>query len=263
MQLHWHTEPFLLLSLLACSWIYTLLTGPFRKNWLRREDTHRILRACAFHSGILLIYVAVGSPIDQLAEDYLFFVHMIQHMMLVYMIPPLLFLGVSSDLSDYLLRKLSLKPYLSFFCHPVVAGLFFSIVYTVWHIPLLYEAALYSKPIHILEHATMFLTAAFMWWPFLSPKESVIKKPSYGIRILYAFLLMVAQLPVFAFLSFSNVPIYETYIWAPRIIPGLDPLNDQILGGIIMKVTNMGVSLLLISVCFYRWYRSENPESEV
>jgi putative membrane protein len=262
MQLHWHTEPFLLISLLATCWAYALLTGPFNDRWARSHPTRvSWARQIPFYAAILLLYLAVGSPLDQLAEDYLFFMHMIQHMLLIYVVPPLLFMGIPGELIDSVFKHPLLRQPMRLLTHPVFAGLTFSIVYTVWHIPLLYEAALQVKWIHILEHATMLVTAIFMWWPFLSKSHSALPVSGYGVRILYAFLLMVAQLPVFAFLSFSNVAIYETYVWAPRIIEGLDPLNDQVLGGIIMKVTNMTVSLTLISWCFYQWAQRDEQNA--
>ena len=73
---------------------------------------------------------------------------------------------------------------------------------------------------------------------------------------------MVGQLPVFAFLTFSNEALYPTYEWAPRII-NLDPLNDQILGGVIMKVVNMGFSLTILVLSFYYWARSEANDNPV
>jgi len=77
--------------------------------------------------------------------------------------------------------------------------------------------------------------------------------------MLAIFLLMVGQLPVFAFLTFAGEAIYPTYAWAPRIID-LDPLNDQILGGIIMKVVNMGFSLTILAISFYFWAKSEEQD---
>ena len=76
------------------------------------------------------------------------------------------------------------------------------------------------------------------------------------------FLLMVGQLPVFGFLSFANEAIYPTYAWAPQIME-IDPLNDQILGGIIMKVVNMGFSLSILGTCFFFWARSDANDDPV
>ncbi|MCG8527070.1 MAG: cytochrome c oxidase assembly protein [Opitutales bacterium] len=261
MQLHWHTEPFLLISLLAACWAFTLFTGPYFFKWSGQADgTYPLLKKVSFYGSVLILYLAVGSPLDQLAEDYLFFAHMIQHMLLIYVVPLFLYASLSKELTEYLFQGKGTQRIARLLGHPVFAGFVFIAVYTIWHIPLLYEAALHDKWIHVLEHGTMLITAIWMWWPFLSPCKKYLRASSYGVRILYAFLLMVGQLPVFAFLSFANVAIYETYVWAPRIIPGLDPLNDQILGGIIMKVTNMGVSLTIISWCFYKWSSKEQPE---
>ena len=261
MELHWHTEPFLLLSLLAVSWFYSLLTLPFRHRWDPERGVRVRDKAILFHTGVFVTYLTVGSPLDQLGEDYLFFMHMIQHILLVYIIPPMFFLGVPKELAEYLVSPKSIRASVRALGHPVVAGLLFNFTYTIWHVPLLYEAALHSKPIHMLEHATMFFTAVFMWWPLLSQVGGSLAISSYGVRILYAFLLMVAQLPVFAFLVFANVPLYETYVWAPRIIEGLTPLDDQIVGGLIMKVCNMIVSLSIISYCFFQWARSDSSAS--
>ena len=95
-----------------------------------------------------------------------------------------------------------------------------------------------------------------MLWPYLS-KSCLVPRHNFGVRMLAIFLLMVGQLPVFAFLTFAGEAIYPTYVWAPRII-NLDPLNDQILGGIIMKVVNMGFSLTMLAITFYQWSSSEN-----
>ena len=140
--------------------------------------------------------------------------------------------------------------------HPACGGLLFTFVYTVWHVPALYELALHDKRMHILEHWTMFSLGLIMLWPYLS-KSCLVPRRSFGVRMLAIFLLMVGQLPVFAFLTFAGEAIYPTYIWAPRII-NLDPLNDQILGGIIMKVINMGFSLTMLAITFYQWSSSEN-----
>lgn len=104
----------------------------------------------------------------------------------------------------------------------------------------------------------MFSLGLLMLWPYLTTSLRVPRR-SYGLRMLAIFLLMVGQLPVFAFLTFAGESIYPTYAWAPRII-NLDPLNDQIIGGIIMKVVNMGFSLTILAISFYLWAKSEEQD---
>ena len=260
MQLHWHTEPLLLIILLGAGWLYALAIGPLRNRIA--TGTNFPLRQCIlFYSGLAITYLAVGSPLDQLGEQFLFSAHMLQHMLLIYTSTTLFIYGTPAWLIDWLLGPKRLRKVMSVLTHPACGGLLFTFVYTVWHVPALYELALQDKRIHILEHWTMFSLGFIMLWPYLT-NSRLVPRPGYGIRMLAIFLLMVGQLPVFAFLSFAGEAIYPTYIWAPRII-NLDPLNDQILGGIIMKVVNMGFSLTILAISFYNWSKSEEVDDPV
>lgn len=260
MQLHWHTEPLLLITLLGAGWLYALAIGPLRSRII--EGVKFPLGQCIlFYTGLMITYLAVGSPLDQLGEQFLFSAHMLQHMLLIYTSTTLFIYGTPAWLIDYLLRPKPLRKIMGLLTHPACGGLLFTFVYTVWHVPALYEAALQDKRIHILEHWTMFSLGFIMLWPYLT-NSTLVPRPAYGVRMLAIFLLMVGQLPVFAFLCFAGEAIYPTYIWAPRIID-LDPLNDQILGGIIMKVVNMGFSLTILAISFYSWAKSEEVDDPV
>lgn len=264
MQLHWHTEPLLLISLLSIGWLYALGVGPLRPRIAFGQRTFPLGQSILFYLGLIITYLAVGSPLDQIGEQFLFSAHMLQHMLLIYVTPTLFIFGTPSWLIDYLLQPKAVQKTMRVLTHPACGGLLFTFVYTVWHVPALYEMALHDKRIHILEHWTMFGLGLLMLWPYLTLSKSVPRR-SYGIRMLSIFLLMVGQLPVFAFLTFAGEAIYPTYAWAPRIID-LDALNDQILGGIIMKVVNMGFSLTILGISFYLWARSEefdDPDESV
>ena len=259
MQLHWHTEPLLLISLLLVGWLYALGTGPLRGK-IDPTAKYPLAKAVLFYSGLIITYLAVGSPLDQIGEQFLFSAHMVQHMLLVYCSTTLFIFGTPSWLIDYLLKPEAVRKVVSVLTHPACGGLLFTVIYTAWHVPGLYELALRDKRIHILEHWTMFGLALLMLWPYLTLSKRVPRR-SFGIRMIGMFLLMVGQLPVFAFLTLAGDAIYPTYIWAPRII-NLDPLNDQILGGIIMKVINMGFSLTILGTAFYAWSKSEAAEPD-
>lgn len=261
MQLHWHTEPFLLLSILGAGWVYALCIGPFRHKIEPGAVRFPLRHCCFFFSGLALVYLAVGSPLDQIGEQFLFSAHMFQHLLLIYVAPFLFFWGLPAWLVDRPLQWAPLRKIARFLTFPLVGGASFTIVLTLWHVPTAYEAALQNKAIHILEHVTMFGTAVMMLWCFASPSK-VLPAAAYGIRMLTIFLLMVAQIPLFAFLTFADSVHYPTYEWAPRIIPWLDPLGDQILGGLIMKVSNMIVSLIIFGLSFYLWFRRETGKSD-
>ena len=257
MQLHWHTEPFLILSILFVGWAYAIATGPMRSR-IASEEAFALGASIRFYLGLIIIYIAVGSPLDSIAELFLFSAHMVQHMLLIYIAPTLLIYGMPAWLIDAFIQRTKLGPLLRFLTNPACGGLLFTFVFTLWHIPTLYEVALIDKRVHILEHFTMFTLGLLMLWPFMTLSKLVPRR-SFPIRLITIFLLMVGQLPVFAFLTFAGEAIYPTYAWAPRIID-LDPLNDQILGGIIMKVINMAFSLTLLGLCFYHWAKNEEND---
>ena len=155
MQLHWHTEPFLLITLLGVGWLYAIATGPLR-NRIAAEASFPLCKCILFYSGLVITYLAVGSPLDQLGEQFLFSAHMLQHMLLIYTSTTLFIYGMPAWLIDWLLRPKLLRKVISVLTHPACGGLLFTFVYTVWHVPALYEVALQDKRIHILEHWTMF-----------------------------------------------------------------------------------------------------------
>ena len=156
--LHWHTEPLLLITILGIGWLYTLLIGPLSHKIKDSEPVH-ISRICLFYSGLILAYVTVGSPIDQIGEDFLFSMHMVQHMLLIYALPPLFILGVPPWLWNAIVDKPVIKPIWKLITNPVLSGLLLTFLYTAWHIPKLYELALINKQAHVLEHWCMFLPA--------------------------------------------------------------------------------------------------------
>jgi len=98
-----------------------------------------------------------------------------------------------------------------------------------------------------------------MFWPLLN-RASRTPRMTWGLQIIYIFLLMVAQIPLFGILTFSTEVLYPTYDLAPRI-SFLDPMSDQVLGGLLMKVANMIVSLWLIGRAFFLWNREQECEA--
>ena len=165
MQLHWHTEPFLILSILFVGWAYAIATGPMRSR-IASEEAFPLGASIRFYLGLIIIYIAVGSPLDSIAELFLFSAHMVQHMLLIYIAPTLLIYGMPTWLIDAFIQRTKLGPLLRFLTNPACGGLLFTFVFTIWHIPTLYEVALIDKRIHILEHFTMFTLGLLMLWAY-------------------------------------------------------------------------------------------------
>jgi putative membrane protein len=258
--LHWHTEPLLLLLVVGVGWFYALWIGPWRSRWTQ-DTTICWPEVRRFYAGILMGYLAVGSPLDQLGEGFLLSAHMLQHMLLIYIVTPLLITGLPVELIDgFFLKHPRFTAVFRKLVHPVVGGISFATIFTIWHFPELYEAALRQRVVHILEHWMMFVPAIFMTWPVLS-RSKVVPRMNYAPIMLYAFGLMIADLPLWLALIFGDQPIYVTYQLAPRIC-WLTASDDMVLGATLMKGFNEVFALISMGWAFFAWYQKENTPSE-
>jgi putative membrane protein len=256
--LHWHNEPLLLLSLLGAGWAYAVGVGPLRARLAPEGTPFPTGKAAAFFAGLVLNYLAVGSPLDQFGEDYLFFVHMVQHLIIVYITPPMLLWGTPWWLADAVLARRGVTKVARWLLHPAVGCTAFVVTFGMWHLPELYEAALRNRAIHIIEHLMIFGTALQMWWLYLSPSR-IILPANYPVRIVAAFLLMAAHMPILGLLAFADEPaLYRTYDLAPRIIPNLTAMDDQRIGAAIMELSAAAVSVGLLGWSFRGWMMDDD-----
>lgn len=258
MYIGWQLDPVLIGGIVAMAVAYSLATGPLRPR-LSPRARFEWGKAVLFYSALVTLFLAEASPLHDLAEIYLFSAHMGQHVILSYVVPPLLIAGTPDWIWRPLLLNRFVRPLARFFTYPLVALLVFDIFFSLWHLPSAYEAALQNSLLHHLEHVIFIATAIFMWWPLLSPLPE-LPRLGYGGQIIYLFLLPVGQFFVSALLSFASKPIYPTYINAPRIT-GLSVTADQQLGGIIMKVSSFFAFGIPLAIAFFRWYQQENPSA--
>ncbi|OHE77552.1 MAG: hypothetical protein A3G75_02985 [Verrucomicrobia bacterium RIFCSPLOWO2_12_FULL_64_8] len=251
---HWHNEPWLVGGLIVLGWLYAILTGPLRAKLDPAAPFPRG-KAGMFFAALLVFYLAVGSPLDQVGERFLLTAHMVQHQLLIYPAAILFLLGLPEWLVRPVTGTPALRGLLRLLTRPVICGVVFVVTVSVWHIPALYDAALQQKTVHVAEHLMFFGAALFYWWPLLSPSRE-FPPASHAGRMLYLFLVTVAMTPVFAFITFSSDILYPTYEFAPRLIDGFGPADDQLLAGAWMKMGGMTVALIAFGVVFYRWYQA-------
>lgn len=251
-------DPGVVDGLLALSVLYLLAVWPMRR-YLAPEQPFERWRAGLFYAGVAILILAVATPMDEIGEKYLFSMHMLQHVILIFILPPFLILGLPNWLVDFLLRTEGLGTVLRFLIKPVVACVLFNAMLIIWHIPAFYELALRDSFVHLLEHLGFTGTAILMYWPLIDPGTKSEEKPVHpGIKILYILGVSIGQLPLFAALTFSTKVFYPTYAAAPRLESfNISPIDDQILGGAIMKIAAVAYMFFGLAVYFYRWYWSE------
>lgn len=243
-------EPELLvvLALATATMLWTF--GPFRRRsapsapWPRREVGFWVL-------GLIAFYAVVGTSVDEIGERYLFWMHMLQHTVMMYVVAPLLVAAMPAWLAEDLGRRPLVGPFLRFWTYPITACLVYSAVFGLWHIPALYDWALRDQAIHNLEHASMLGASILMWWPISGPKTG-IPRAGHVQALFYLLGLTILNMPLFAFLTFAKRPLYPTYAAAPRIMD-MSPYTDQVFGGALMKLAGMLVMFVLLAVVFLRW----------
>jgi putative membrane protein len=221
-----------------------------------------------FFLGIATVLFALVPALEVLAAD-LFSVHMLQHVLLTTIAPPLLFIGepvrplllglpdvVRARVVRPLARNGPLRAVVHGLRHPLVAVLLFVGGVYLWHWPALYDAAVEDARVHVLEHAHFFGSAMLFWSVVIDPVP-FRGTLSYAARIIYLLLAGAAQNTVLGgILSFSTRLIYPHY--ADRTAQyGIDALTDQRIGGALMWVVGDAVFLLGVSLAFFRWLAHE------
>lgn len=263
---HWHNEPVLIGGLVFIGWLWAVMAGPARERLLGAcglPATTPFPRGAAikFYAALLVFYLAVGSPLDQIAEGYLLSAHMLQHQLLIYPAAILFLLGIPSWMVDPWLNspgRLSLGRLLT---RPLICAVIFLLVFGGWHAPFLYAAALNHKLIHVGEHLMFFGSALLYWWPLLSPSRR-LPAATYGTQMLYLLGVIIGMMPIHAYITFSHDTLYPTYEYAPRLFAGFSPQDDQLLAGASMQLVALFVSLVALGVAFYRWYEAGERSSK-
>jgi putative membrane protein len=250
----WQFDPVLIGGILTVAFAYFLATGPLRGRL--SGAPFELGRALTFYSALLLFFVVEGSPLHDLAERYLLSAHMVQHLLLSYVVARLLIVGVPTWLWRTMLTHPRVYPISRVLLRPLVTFTVFSIFFALWHIPVIYQAALLNPTLHHIEHLAFLLTAIMLWWPLLSPLEELPRAP-YLTRLVYLFTLPIAQLPVFAGITFNPDVVYPIYAMAPRAF-GLTAIADQALAGAIMKVFGLIFFSIPFTRIFFEWYQREN-----
>ena len=239
----WDLSPWLLIPTLAIALVYT-------RGWwqLQRRAPHRCnpSQLVAFYAGLLTILIALLSPLDAFA-GWLLTVHMIQHLLLMMVAPPLILYGAPYvpllfGLPDKLLKD-GVGPFLTwpllrrmahFISHPIFCWSAFVLTNVAWHLPPMYELALRSPGWHQVEHECFLATALLFWWPVIQPWPWVASTPRWT-TILYLFLADFQNTALSAFFVFYERVLYPSYQNAPRLTD-MTALEDQAAAGAIMWV---------------------------
>jgi putative membrane protein len=251
----WQFEPTLLAAMILGVGLYLFVVGPHGKRRRLGPPVSRY-RIVAFMSGLLVIFVALASPIDSIGEHYLFSIHMVQHLTLMFVAAPLITVGIPPWAIRLLPYSKNVHSATRFLTLPMVAFLVSSGVFLIWHAPPFYEGALENSVIHEFEHISILAVGILMWWPALSPVRA-LPALSVPAQLLYFFVLPIPTSIVGALITFAGDPLYSSYADAPRLW-GLSASLDQEIAGLLMWVPGKLIFWTAMGIAFFRWFSDED-----
>lgn len=246
----WSLPPLLTIAvvLTACAYL---------RGWLAIRKTRAaqftVLRLNCFLLGLAVLWLAVASPLDDFA-DALLSAHMVQHLLLMSVVPPLLLLGwpvvpllrgmpawILKPVLGPLLRLAVLRRLGRWLISPPVAWIAMNLTFLGWHIPAAYDFALQHEYWHDFEHVCFLASSLAFWWCVIQPWPTQSRRNSWGLLV-YLLSADLVNTALSAFLAFCDWPVYSYYLTQPNPFH-VSPLSDQILGAVIMWVAGSFVFL--------------------
>ncbi|MBE1445777.1 cytochrome c oxidase assembly protein [Paenibacillus sp. OAS669] len=228
-----------------------------------------------FIVGLFLFYFALGGPLN-LFGHFWFSIHMLQQAVLYLVVPPLLYRGMPAKWYELVRQSKFSRWAVGFLCNPLIALFLFNGAFSFYHIPLIFDAAMSNYALHNAIHVLLLITAIGLWWPVFHSDSKYALSPLKKMG--YIFLNGILLTPACALIIFANDILYETYTSSTHLlclpfysvtvdrlamnVSWLTPLNDQQLGGVVMKIVQEVSYGCMLGYVFFQWYRKENEEAE-
>ncbi len=262
------TNPVPSLFLLAA--VYFYING--LNNWPNQTHPINIWQKSSFFAGILVLFFALQSPMEPLAEHY-FSIHQVQHL-LVRMVGPMLILlgapltpmlrGMPPWLRQNVIRRIVRQPAARWvygkITNPVFTVVTFLALLYFWQAPGPHDLAVHNDWVHELMHGTMLISGFLFWWIVIDPKPHR-SRLHYGLRVLYLGLIVLPNTLLGAAIVFQEELIYSAYQELPRPWESFDPKDDQTLGGLMLWVPGDMMSIIAAGIVMFMWYQREMAEN--
>jgi putative membrane protein len=238
---------------------YFLLIGPLRRRFPGSSPVAP-RKVASFVFAMTIMFLALQGPLHELSDYFLFSAHMVQHLVLILVMPPFLLYGIP----DWLLRPAvnvkAIGRVARLLTIPLVAFALNNVIFLAWHFPGPYDLMMRNHGIHVAMHLMIMVTGTIMWWPVMSPLPE-LPRIAPPLQMMYLFVLGIPMMVTAALITFSDAELYAWYVEAPRLFP-LSALDDQRLGGVIMWVPGGLTIWIAITVVYFRWTQREVREDE-
>ena len=275
-------SPLFLVSSVLVIILYLGVTGPFRDRFANSEPVS-VKQKVMFSTGVLLLYLAQGGPINMMSH-MMFTFHMLMMAISYIIVPPLILLSVPGWLWRYLLDRKPLRR-LRKFTHPILSAVLFNVLFSFYHVPVVHDYVMTHYTEHIIYYIVLFIASTLMWWWVVAPVPewntlANVKKMGY------IFLNGLLITPACALIIFASDPLFATYVdkdaWVeamgycisgdpaamlaafdgPEFFNWFNPLEDQQLGGILMKLIQETMYGCILGYVFVHWFRREGKDDD-
>ena len=203
-----------------------------------------------FGLGVVMLWLASDWPLHDVSEEYLFSAHMVQHMLLTFVVPPVMLLATPEWLARLVLGRGRAKKVFYFLARPVPAALLFNGFQVFTHAPGTVNTAVSNALVHYLVHTVLVLAAFLLWVPVCGPLPEL--RISYPAQMLYLFVTSIIPTVPAGWLTFAEGAVYSAYD-IPARLWGISVTSDQQAAGAIMKLVGGGFLWVIITIRFFQW----------
>jgi putative membrane protein len=200
--------------------------------------------------GVVLLWFASDWPVHDIAEEYLFSVHMTQHMLLTFAVPPVFLLATPEWLARLVLGHGRVKRAFYRIARPVPAAVAFNALQLLTHWPGVVNTSVENALVHYVVHAALVSTAFLLWIPVCGPLPEL--RISYPAQMLYLFVTSIVPTVPAAWLTFAEGSVYSAYD-IPQRLGDISVTTDQQAAGLVMKLVGGGFLWLIITIRFFQW----------
>ena len=213
-----------------------------------------------WYSGLFILWLFTDWPIHDIGEQYLFWVHSLEHLVLALVTPPLLLMGLHNAQK----KVLSIKPFINLLeitSHPLVAFILFNTVMVGMHWSLVVNLMVTNKLFHFFIHSLMLLVSLNMWVPVIGFTKEIKQLGSPG-KIAYLFLQSLFPTIPASFLAFGTEPLYTAYVGIDQVF-NISTIDDQTLAGVVLKLGGGFILWTSILIIWMQWSKAEKTFDDV
>jgi putative membrane protein len=275
-------SPYLIGILVFLTVVYFLVTITWRKDFKVSEPLKKS-EATYFLLGIIVLYIIKGSPIDLLGH-IMFTMHMTQMALLLLLVPIFFIKGIPWWVWKVVVEAPVVRTIVNIFTKPLIAIILFTGLFSVYHLPVVFDAIKLNETFHGIFTMILFISALFMYWPLLNTIEGQHKMKNIN-KLAYIAGNAVLITPACALIIFASGPMYGTYsdseMWlkamelcvpvstlsgltlsGPELFSNMDLVSDQQVGGVLMKIIQEIIFGVILYKIFRKWWNSERSNQE-